>query len=346
MGQRTGEKWVNLLMFENKTILITGGTGSFGRAFTKFMLDKYNVKKVIIFSRDEIKQWRMKQEFNDPRLRFFIGDVRDASRLYRAFDSVDYIVHGAALKIVPTAEYDPFEPIKTNIMGTMNVINAAIDRNVEKLVALSTDKACLPVNLYGATKLVSDKLVVSGNNYARFSTTKFSVVRYGNVMGSRGSVMPLFAKQIPTGCVTITSMKMTRFMITLQQGVEMVSEAFKDMMGGEIYVKKLPSMRVIDLARAMSPNIKTKIIGIRPGEKLHEVMISKEDAPFTYEYDNHFKILPATNTTSTNNLMIGTGKLVSEDFSYSSDNNKIWMSEKDIQNWIKENRTALAESIL
>ena len=283
-------------MLTNSTILVTGGTGSFGHTFVPMTLEKYNPKKLIILSRDEMKQWEMAKLYQgDPRVRFFIGDVRDKDRLYRALDGVDYVVHAAATKIVPTAEYNPFECVKTNINGAMNLIDACIDKGVKKVVALSTDKASSPVNLYGATKLASDKLFVAGNAYSGEHGTRFSVVRYGNVMGSRGSVIPYFLSIKDSGVLTITDPRMTRFMISLEQGVELVWHAFEDMVGGEIYVKKIPSMTMLDLATAVSATAEQKIIGIRPGEKLHEQMISAEDSFHTYEYPEHFKILPAIN---------------------------------------------------
>lgn len=266
-------------MLTNSTILVTGGTGSFGHTFVPMTLEKYNPKKLIILSRDEMKQWEMAKLYQgDPRVRFFIGDVRDKDRLYRALDGVDYVVHAAATKIVPTAEYNPFECVKTNINGAMNLIDACIDKGVKKVVALSTDKASSPVNLYGATKLASDKLFVAGNAYSGEHGTRFSVVRYGNVMGSRGSVIPYFLSIKDSGVLTITDPRMTRFMISLEQGVELVWHAFDDMVGGEIYVKKIPSMTMPDLATAVSATAEQKIIGIRPGEKLHEQMISAEDS--------------------------------------------------------------------
>ena len=255
-------------MLTNSTILLTGGTGSFGHTFVPMTLVKYNPKKLIIYSRDEMKQWNMAKLFkDDPRVRFFIGDVRDKERLYRALDGVDFVVHAAATKIVPTAEYNPFECIKTNVHGAMNLVDACIDRGVKKLVALSTDKASSPVNLYGATKLVSDKVFIAGNAYAGAKNTRFAVVRYGNVMGSRGSVIPFFLETAKSGVLTITDPRMTRFMISLEQGVELVWHAFDDMVGGEIYVKKIPSMNICDIAKAVDPGCVQKIIGIRPGEK-------------------------------------------------------------------------------
>jgi UDP-N-acetylglucosamine 4,6-dehydratase/5-epimerase len=326
-------------MLNNSTILVTGGTGSFGHAFIPMTLEKYNPKKIIIYSRDEMKQWEMAKLFqNDKRVRFFIGDVRDRERLFRALNGVDYVVHAAATKIVPTAEYNPFECIKTNINGAMNLIDACIDNNVKATVALSTDKACAPANLYGATKLASDKLFVAGNSYSGPSLTKFSVVRYGNVMGSRGSVIPFFLSQQHTGVLPITDERMTRFMIRLEEGVELVWNAFSDMVGGEIYVKKIPSMKIVDLAKSISSEAKQKIVGIRPGEKLHEQMIGEEDAPYTYEYDEYFKILPAIHNWSSDINRISGGKKVPENFRYTSDNNEDWMSIKTLQEWIKINK--------
>ena len=324
-------------MFNNKNILITGGTGSFGNAFVRHLLNNFNFNKLVIFSRDEMKQWKMSQDLQDPRVRFFLGDVRDRNRLYRAFREIDYVVHAAALKIVPSAEYDPFEVVKTNIFGAMNVIDAAIDNNVSKVVALSTDKACLPVNLYGGTKLISDKLFVSGNRYSAPQSAKFSVVRYGNVMGSRGSVIPLFISQALNGYITITDERMTRFMVSLDQGVQMVLKAFQDMHGGEIYVKKVPSMKIFDVKLAISKDAKVRITGIRPGEKLHEQMISHEDAPFTYEYPDYYKILPAINTIEKNKKLIDGGKAVADDFIYSSDSNSEWMSTEMLKTWLSKN---------
>ena len=322
-------------MFNNQTVLITGGTGSFGNAFVAMTLSNYNPKKIIIFSRDEMKQWDMAKKFiRDPRVRFFIGDVRDRDRLYRALDGVDYVVHAAATKIVSTAEYNPFECIKTNVYGAMNLIDTCIDREVKGVVALSTDKASSPVNLYGATKLASDKLFVSGNNYAGQKGTRFSIVRYGNVLGSRGSVIPLFMSVKQQGVLPITDDRMTRFMISLEEGVELVWHAFEDMIGGEIYVRKLPSIKVTDLARVIAPEAEQKIVGIRPGEKLHEQMISPEDAWFTYEYPNYYKILPQINGWEKDPNRIKNGKKVPEGFCYSSDNNDKWMSDAELRAWL------------
>lgn len=331
-------------MFENKTILITGGTGSFGHKFIPMTLEKYNPKKIIVFSRDEMKQWEMAKLFQgDNRLRFFIGDVRDKERLYRALDGVDYVVHAAATKIVPTAEYNPFECIKTNINGAMNVIDASIDKGVEGVVALSTDKASSPINLYGATKLASDKLFVAGNSYSGGHTTKFSVVRYGNVMGSRGSVIPFFMSIKESGVLPITDERMTRFMISLEEGVELVWHAFEDMIGGEIYVKKIPSMKVTDLARVVAPEAKLDFVGIRPGEKLHEQMIGAEDSPFTYEYPEHFKILPNINDWGTCPQRIKDGVKVEDGFIYSSDNNSEWMDDAELEAWIDSNYSQIGK---
>lgn len=329
-------------MFNNASILITGGTGSFGNTFVPMVLAKFNPRRVIIYSRDEMKQWEMAKRFQgDPRIRFFIGDVRDKERLYRALDGVDYVVHAAAAKIVPTAEYNPFECVKTNINGAMNLIDACIDKGVKRVVALSTDKASSPVNLYGATKLASDKLFVAGNSYAGGQGTRFAVVRYGNVMGSRGSVIPFFMSIKDQGVLPITDERMTRFMISLEEGVELVWHAFEDMEGGEIYVKKIPSMKVTDLARVVAPSAKQEIVGIRPGEKLHEQMISAEDSYYTYEYPEHFKILPVINNWASSPERIKDGKKVPEGFVYSSDNNPQWMSDATLQAWIDKNRAKI-----
>jgi len=326
-------------MFNNSSILVTGGTGSFGHTFVPMLLEKYNPRKVIIFSRDEMKQWEMAKKFSgDRRVRFFIGDVRDRDRLYRALDGVDYVVHAAATKIVPIAEHNPFECIKTNINGAMNLIDACIDKGVKRVVALSTDKASSPINLYGATKLASDKLFVSGNSYAGGHETRFAVVRYGNVMGSRGSVIPFFMSVRDRGVLPITDERMTRFMISLEEGVELVWHAFEDMEGGEIYVKKIPSMKVTDLARVIAPEARQEIVGVRPGEKLHEQMIGAEDSYYTYEYPEHFKILPAIHDWSADAARIKDGKKVPEGFVYSSDNNEEWMTEEQLQAWIDANR--------
>ncbi|MDA7780226.1 UDP-N-acetylglucosamine 4,6-dehydratase (inverting) [Candidatus Pelagibacter sp.] len=326
-------------MIKNSSILITGGTGSFGHSFVSLTLKKQNPKRLVIFSRDEMKQWEMAKLFkDDPRVRFFIGDVRDKDRLHRALYNVDFVVHAAATKIVPTAEYNPFECIKTNINGAMNLIDACIDQNVKRVVALSTDKASSPINLYGATKLASDKLFVASNaSYASGHKTYFSVVRYGNVMGSRGSVIPFFMSLKDQGELPITDERMTRFMISLDQGVDLVWYALEDMMGGEIYVRKIPSMKVTDIAEVIAPKANHKIIGIRPGEKLHEQMISSDDANSTYEYSNYYKILPQIYEWEKDSLRIKEGKKVSEGFVYSSDNNREWMTKSDLQKWIDSN---------
>lgn len=322
-------------MLANSSMLITGGTGSFGHAFVPLTLKKYNPRRLVIFSRDEMKQWEMAKLYgSDERVRFFIGDVRDKDRLNRALDGIDYVVHAAATKIVPTAEYNPFECVKTNINGAMNLIDACIDKNIKGVVALSTDKASSPINLYGATKLASDKLFVAANSYAGSHDTKFSVVRYGNVMGSRGSVIPFFQSLKHTGELPITDERMTRFMITLDQGVDLVWHALEDMVGGEIYVKKIPSILVSDIAKAVAPNAKIKVIGMRPGEKLHEQMISEEDSFHTFEYPEHFKILPSINNWSASSKRIKDGIKVVEGFSYTSQNNTEWMTANDLQGWI------------
>ena len=326
-------------MLENSSILITGGTGSFGHTFIPMTLEKYNPKKIVIFSRDEMKQWEMAKLYkDDPRVRFLIGDVRDKDRLYRALDGIDYVVHAAATKIVPTAEYDPFECVKTNVFGAMNLIDACVDKGVKRIVALSTDKASSPANLYGATKLTSDRLFVSGNSYSGGHETSFSVVRYGNVMGSRGSVIPFFLSIAKDKVLPITDNRMTRFMISLEEGVELVWHAFEDMKGGEIYVKKIPSMKVTDVALAVDSKAGQEEVGIRPGEKLHEQMIGPEDALYTYEYQGHFKILPSINDWSNDPERIGNGIKVAPDFMYCSDTNEDWMEISELQNWIELNK--------
>ena len=332
-------------MIKNSSILITGGTGSFGHSFVSLTLKKQNPKRLVIFSRDEMKQWEMEKLFkDDPRVRFFIGDVRDKNRLHRALHNVDFVVHAAATKIVPTAEYNPFECIKTNINGAMNLIDACIDQNVKRVVALSTDKASSPINLYGATKLASDKLFTASNSsYASGHKTCFSVVRYGNVMGSRGSIIPFFMSLKDKGELPITDERMTRFLISLEQGVDLVWHAFEDMVGGEIYVRKIPSMKVMDIAEVIAPKAKHKIIGIRPGEKLHEQMISSDDAYSTYEYSNYYKILPQINEWAKDNLRIKSGKKVSEGFVYSSDSNPEWMTKSDLQKWIDQNQNHIGK---
>jgi len=327
-------------MKKNSSILITGGTGSFGNSFVALTLKKYSPKRLIIFSRDEMKQWEMAKLFkSDPRVRFFIGDVRDKDRLHRALYNVDFVVHAAATKIVPTAEYNPFECVKTNINGAMNLIDACIDQNVKKVIALSTDKASSPINLYGATKLASDKLFIASNaSYASGHKTIFSVVRYGNVMGSRGSLIPFFLSIKNKKILPVTDQRMTRFMISLDQAVEIVWYAFDDMLGGEIYVKKIPSIKVLDIASVVAPKAKYEIIGIRPGEKIHEQMIGIEDSYSTFEYNDHFKILPQIHNWSADKKRIKKGSKVKDGFIYSSDNNSNWMTKKQLKKWIDVNR--------
>jgi UDP-N-acetylglucosamine 4,6-dehydratase/5-epimerase len=331
-------------MLANASILITGGTGSFGGTFVPMTLARYNPRRLVIFSRDEMKQWEMAKLFGkDERVRFFIGDVRDKDRLARAMEGIDYVVHAAATKIVPTAEYNPFECVKTNILGAMNVIDACIDRKVARVVALSTDKASSPVNLYGASKLASDKLFVAGNSYSGGNKTRFAVVRYGNVMGSRGSVIPFFLSLAKQGVLPVTDERMTRFMITLEQAVELVWRALDDMVGGEIYVKKIPSMNIIEIADAVAPGSRREIVGIRPGEKLHEQMIGFEDAPHTYDYDGYYKILPAIHQWSDDPARISGGVKVAADFNYRSDNNPDWMSVQTLREWIELNREKIGK---
>jgi len=322
------------MTLNRKTILITGGTGSFGKKFTKIILDKYDIKKLIIFSRGELKQAEMRSRFdNHPKLRFFIGNVRDKDRVYRAFDGVDIVIHAAALKRVPECEYNPFEAIKTNVNGAQNVIDAAIDKGIEKVVALSTDKAANPINLYGATKLCSDKLFTAGNAYAGGKSTKFSVVRYGNVMGSRGSVIPFFKKMKETGTLPITDPRMTRFWITLEDAVKLVLKALDEMQGGEIFVPKIPSMKVTDLAEAIAPECKQKIVGIRPGEKLHEVMIPRAASRHTIEFEDHYVIEPDFDWWHNRNHI--KGEKLGEEFEYNSGNNDQWLSVEEMREKIK-----------
>jgi len=333
-----------VFMLKNKTILLTGGTGSFGKKFVPMTLKKYNPSKIIIFSRDEMKQWEMAKNYvSDERVRFFIGDVRDQDRLFRALDDVDFVVHAAATKIVPTAEYNPFECVKTNIDGAKNLVDACIDRRVKAVVALSTDKACSPVNLYGATKLVSDKVFVAGNHYAGKFGTRFSVVRYGNVMGSRGSVIPFFYSLRDRGVLPITDPRMTRFMISLEQAVEMVWLALEDMAGGEIYIKKIPSIKLTTLAEAVVPGAKFEFVGARPGEKLHEQMISQDDAAFTFDYPGYYKILPQINNWDSDSNRIKAGVAVPDNFCYSSDKNDCWMGASDVRTWITANLENIGE---
>lgn len=329
-------------MFNNKNILITGGTGSFGKKYTKILLEKYKPNKIIIYSRDELKQYEMSQDYNDRCMRYFIGDVRDADRLKKAMKDVDFVIHAAALKHVPIAEYNPMECIKTNIYGAQNVIDAALENGVSKIIALSTDKAANPVNLYGATKLASDKLFVAANNLVGSQDTQFSVVRYGNVIGSRGSVVPYFQKLLREGTtfLPITDEKMTRFMITLEDGVNFVLKNFEKMQGGEIFVPKIPSMRMVDLADAMAPNLERKIIGIRPGEKLHEIMCPADDSHLTFEFDDHFVIAPTITFTQRrdydHNILGEMGQKVIQGFEYNSGNNKEWLEKDELIKLIKE----------
>jgi UDP-N-acetylglucosamine 4,6-dehydratase len=322
-------------MFNNKIITITGGTGSFGKKMVNNLALNYKFKELRIFSRDEMKQWHLKEKYSKlKKLKFIIGDVRDKFSLDRAIKGSDYVIHAAATKIVPTAENNPVECIKTNINGAINVIECCINHKIKKVVALSTDKACNPINLYGATKLCSDKLFVSSNFLENNDITKFAVVRYGNVMGSRGSVIPFFINQINTGKFTVTDKRMTRFMISLEDAVDLVKLALNDTNGGEIYISKIPSMKVLDIAKTIKNKNKIEYIGIRPGEKLHEVMISKEDSFYTYEYKKYFKILPALNNTHKNKNFIKNGKKVVEGFEYSSEKNHDWMTSKYLKKWI------------
>lgn len=325
-------------MLNNKTILITGGTGSFGKAFTKYVLTNYNPKKIIIYSRDEFKQFMMQNEFKEyaSKLRFFIGDVRDKDRLYRAFEGVDYVIHAAAMKQVPACEYNPNEAIKTNIHGAQNIIDAALDTGVKKVVALSTDKAVNPVNLYGGTKLVSDKLFIAANAYGGTKDICFSIVRYGNVAGSRGSVIPFFHKMIQNGAteLPITDYRMTRFWISLEEGVKLVIKALEEAKGGETFISKIPSFKITDLAEAMLPGCKMPEVGIREGEKLHEIMVTVEDSLTTYEYDKHFIVYPQFDWSAHKKGEI-TGKRVADGFSYSSDNNTEWLTVEEIRELLK-----------
>ena len=317
--------------WKNSVVLVTGGTGSFGKKFIRLMLDEVHPRKMIVFSRDELKQHEMQTSgFSDPNLRFFIGDVRDRDRLRRAMNGVDIVVHAAALKQVPACEYNPMEAIKTNIMGTSNVVEAALDAGVRKVLAISTDKAVNPVNLYGATKLAAEKLVIQSNAYAAGASTRYSCVRYGNVVGSRGSVVPVFLKQRKSGKVSITDERMTRFWLSLEQGVRFVIKCIEQMEGGEVFVPKIPSMKVVDLARAIAPQAEVNVIGIRPGEKLHEVLISEDESRTTVELDNMFVVQPAEA------LWFGyswqeKGNLLKDGFRYASDNNTEWLDIDGIQ---------------
>lgn len=320
-------------MLTDKSILITGGTGSFGNYFTKYILEHYNPRKIIIYSRDEFKQFEMKNRFkqHEDKLRFFIGDVRDAKRLKRAFEEVDYVIHAAAMKQVPACEYNPLEAVNTNINGAANVIDAALDSNVEKVVALSTDKAVNPINLYGGTKLVSDKLFIAANAYSGTKKTRFSIVRYGNVAGSRGSVIPFFQKLIADGCqeLPITDLRMTRFWISLKEGVQLVIKALNEAQGGETFISKIPSFKVTDLAKALLPSATLTEVGIREGEKLHEIMVTREDSMHTYEYDRYFIIYPHMDWWQM--PIIPGGKKVKEEFEYSSGTNDTWLTVDEIK---------------
>lgn len=327
-------------MLNNKTVLVTGGTGSFGKVFIEKILEDYNPKKVIIYSRDEFKQFIMLEEFKSKlpkttveKLRFFIGDVRDKDRLYRAFKDVDYVIHAAAMKQVPACEYNPFEAIKTNIHGAQNIVDAALDLGVKKVVALSTDKAVNPVNLYGGTKLVSDKLFISANAYSGESGTVFSVVRYGNVAGSRGSVIPYFKGLVENGSkeLPITDFDMTRFWITLDQGVDLVLHALEHSRGGETYISKIPSFKIIDLAKAMKDDVILKEIGIREGEKLHEVMVSQDDSKYTYEYDKYYVVYPHFDWWKSRRYSNVSGNPVKKGFEYNSGNNLEWLSVEQLR---------------
>lgn len=329
-------------MLNNKNILITGGTGSFGKQFIRTILQRYKPNKIIVFSRDELKQYEMAQSFNLPCMRYFIGDIRDVHRLEKAMNGVDYVVHAAALKHVPIAEYNPMECIKTNINGSQNVIDAALRCDVQRVIALSTDKAANPINLYGASKLASDKLFVAANNITGGQDIRFSVVRYGNVMGSRGSVIPFFKKLISEGAteLPITEAEMTRFWITLQEGVNFVLKNFERMKGGEIFIPKIPSMKMTDMAKALAPTLGQKIIGIRPGEKLHEIMCPKDDSHLTLEFDDHFVIRPTITFShsvdfNTNNLG-EKGKPVGSGFEYNSKDNQVWLSGEELLKKIKQ----------
>jgi len=322
----------------DKTILVTGGTGSFGKKFIRTILDEYKPKKLIVFSRDELKQFEMQQEYNEklfPTLRFFLGDIRDRERLYRALEGVDVIVHAAALKQVVAAEYNPFEVVKTNIIGTQNIIDVAMDCGVERVLGLSTDKAANPINLYGATKLCSDKLFIAANSYVGRKNTRFSVVRYGNVVGSRGSVIPFFIEKRKEGKIPITDQRMTRFWITLEQGVHFVLQGIQKMIGGELFVPKIPSMNIMDLAQAIAPDCKHEIIGIRPGEKIHELMISRDDARHTLEFDDYYVIQPVQDWwDGEKSSTLKGGRLCPDDFEYRSDTNDRWLSTEKLKELI------------
>ena len=330
-------------MLNNKTILVTGGTGSFGKKFIKTVLDRYNPKKIIVYSRDELKQFDMQQVWpisdTKPMIRYFIGDVRDLDRLSMAMEGVDIVIHAAALKQVPTAEYNPFEAVKTNILGGQNVIDAAFKTSVNKVIALSTDKAAAPTNLYGATKLTSDKLFIAANSYRGLHDIKFSVVRYGNVMGSRGSVIPFFKKKKESGILPITDKRMTRFNISLQEGVDFVLQCLEKMWGGELFVPKIPSYKILDVAKAIAPECEHKIVGIRPGEKLHEEMITETDALNSVEFEKYFVILPSTELWDIGKFMkegnSSVGKMCEFGFSYNSRTNKEFLTVNDLKKLIQ-----------
>jgi UDP-N-acetylglucosamine 4,6-dehydratase len=319
---------------KGKSILVTGGTGSFGKKFVATVLKKHALKKVIVFSRDELKQFEMAQDIHDERIRYFIGDVRDSERLHRAFHGIDYVVHAAALKQVPACEYNPIEAVKTNVMGAQNIINAAIDNNVKKVIALSTDKAANPINLYGATKLCSDKLFIAGNAYSGDIDTRFSIVRYGNVVGSRGSVVPLFKKQRETGTITITDKRMTRFWITLDQGVDFVLTNLQIMQGGELFIPKIPSMNIMDLANAIAPGCKVKVTGIRPGEKLHESLLPAAESGYALEFKDRYIVEPSLDLIA--NPRHKNGQPIKNSFEYASDTNKQWLTEKELLKMVGE----------
>ena len=324
---------------DGKTVLVTGGTGSFGRKFVDTVLQEHSPQKLIVFSRDELKQFEMQQEFSpatESPIRFFLGDVRDRDRLYRAFDGVDVVVHAAALKQVPTAEYNPFEVVQTNIVGAQNVIDAAIDTGVNRVVALSTDKAVHPINLYGATKLCADKMFVSAQAYSGSHSARFAVVRYGNVIGSRGSVVPLFIEQRATGKIHITDERMTRFWITLHHGVRFVLDSLTRMRGGEIFIPKLPSMRLLDLANAIAPGCEIEKLGIRPGEKLHEVLITPDDARSTIEYDDYYAILPQWRRLNDMDTT-PSGRRCKDGFIYGSDTNTQWLTQEELRGLTTDN---------
>lgn len=330
-----------MIDWKNSTVLVTGGTGSFGQEFVQKMLKTHAPKKLIIFSRDECKQYEMSHRLKSENLRFFLGDVRDRDRLYRAFQGVDIVVHAAALKQVPAAEYNPAEFVKTNVIGAMNIIDAAIDRGVKKVLALSTDKAANPLNLYGATKLCSDKLFVSGNSYAGSQPTRFSIVRYGNVIGSRGSVVPLFLEMRKNGVVTLTDERMTRFWLTLDQGVDFVLKSLERMEGGEIFVPKIPSMRLMDLAKVLAPDCRYEYCGIRPGEKLHETLVPSDESPWCLEFDDRYVIQPSQLWYNPDSLLQKGGRPVPDGFNYRSDSNNEWLTVEQMKSLISTHAPVL-----